>query len=483
MSAALVIPFQNFIGGEFRESRGESFVPSINPSNRADVIGHVADSSQEEVDSAVRAASSAWPRWRAAAASERAQHLRAWARAIEERGEELAQSVCREVGKPIAEARGEVARCAAILYYYAGEAVRSVGDVIPAQVPGALQYTQSEPLGVVAIVTPWNFPLAIPVWKAAPALAFGNTVVWKPSEKSGNVSVLLAETAAKAKLPSGTFNMVHGSGRVGAALLDREGVSAVSFTGSTEVGSRVAACAAKRNIRFQIETGGKNVAIVSSDADLDLAAKLVASGAMRYAGQKCTATSRVVVEHGVETAFLSKLAKEMEALPLGPVTDARAAIGPLISEESQTSLRRELDSVNAERMIELGIPDEEHFRKGFFFPPTVLGGIAAVSSIACKELFGPVLAFFLADDFDHAIEIANRTPFGLSATLFTRNIGKALAYVDRIQAGMVRVNQDTTGVDPHAPFGGMKASGSGGREQGRAAFHFYTQIKTVEIRP
>ena len=483
MSAATVMSFPNFIDCEFRESLGDCAVVSINPSNRTDVIGQVPESPWEEIDAAVCSASRAYLRWRATPGNDRARYLRAWARAIEDRSEELSQSVCREVGKPIAEARGEVARCAAILYYYAGEAVRSVGDVIPAQTSGVLQYTQSEPLGVVAIVTPWNFPLAIPIWKTAPALAFGNTVVWKPSEKSPHVSVLLAETAAAAKLPPGILNAVHGSGRAGGTLIDQQGVNAVSFTGSTEIGSIVAVFAARRNIRFQIETGGKNVAIVASDADLDLAANQVASGAMRYAGQKCTATSRVVVERSVESAFLSKLAGQIEALPLGPVTDALAAIGPLISEESHGFLRAELDSANAERVIEIAIPDEEAFRNGFFFPPTVLRGVAPDSPISRKELFGPVLAVLAADDFAHAIELANQTPFGLSATLFTRDIQKALTYVDRIEAGMVRVNADTTGVDPHAPFGGMKASGSGGREQGRAAFHFYTQTKTVEIRP
>ena len=482
MSVAAVMSFPNFIDGEFRESLGACVVASLNPSNRADVIGHVPESSDQEIHAAVCSASKAALRWKAAPGGERARHLRAWARALEERSEELAQAVCREVGKPITEARGEVARCAAILYYYAGEAVRSVGEVIPAQVSGVLQYTKAEPLGVVALVTPWNFPLAIPVWKAAPALAFGNTVVWKPSEKSAHVSVLLAQTAAAAQLPPGVFNLVQGSGRVGGALIDQQGVNAVSFTGSTEIGSIVAISAARRNVRFQIETGGKNVAIVASDADLDLAANLVASGAMRYAGQKCTATSRVIVERGVESQFRSKLAARIEALPLGPVTDAHAAIGPLISEESRSFLRRELDAANAERVIEISVPDEEIFRNGFFFPPTVLGGVAPDSPAVRKELFGPVLALLLADDFAHAVELANQTSFGLSATLFTRDIEKALAYVDQIEAGMVRVNGDTTGVDPHAPFGGMKASGSGGREQGRAAFHFYTQTKTVEIR-
>jgi alpha-ketoglutaric semialdehyde dehydrogenase len=481
MTASQVRIFENFIGGGFRASRANSSVPSINPSDRTDILGRVPDSTEEEIDSALRAASDALPSWRATTGAARAQHLESWARVMDSRSEELAQAICREVGKPISEARGEVRRCVAILQFYAGEAVRSIGDVIPSQSPGALQYTLAEPLGVIALITPWNFPLAIPVWKAAPALAFGNTIVWKPSEKSAHVSVLLAETAAK--LPPGILNVVHGAGRTGARLLNRESVRAVSFTGSTKVGASVATTAAARNIRFQTETGGKNVAIVAHDADLDLAADLIASGAMRYAGQKCTATSRVVVAREVESAFLSKLRERIEALPLGPVTDPQSAVGPLISDESFFSLEAELDATEAERVIEIKMPVEEYFHRGFFFPPTVLRGVPRDSAVAQKELFGPVLVSFTADDLDHAIALANQTPFGLSASLFTRDLRNAFEYVDRIQAGMVRVNGDTTGVDPHAPFGGMKASSSGSREQGRAAFHFYTQTKTVEIRP
>jgi len=388
------------------------------------------------------------------------------------------------VGKPIGEARGEVGRCIAILRYYAGEAVREVGEVIPAQVPGALQFTLREPLGVVALITPWNFPLAIPLWKTAPALAFGNTVVLKPAEMSSHVALLLAETASAAALPPGVFNVLPGSGAaVGEALVRAPEVAAVSFTGSGRIGAMVASIAAERNIRYQTEMGGKNVAIVLPDADIAQAASLTAAGAMRYAGQKCTATSRVVVAHEVEGPFLAELRRQVEGLVLGPVTAANAAVGPVISEQARDSIRRALEASDAERVYEGRIPDTGDFANGWFIPPTVLRGAATDSDIAQRELFGPVLAMFPADDLDHAISLANDSAYGLSASLFTRDLPSALRYVKRIKAGLVRVNGDTTGVDPHAPFGGMKGSSSGTREQGGAAREFYTEIKTVQINP
>jgi alpha-ketoglutaric semialdehyde dehydrogenase len=395
----------------------------------------------------------------------------------------LAQLVTREVGKPIGESRGEASRCVTILRYYAGEAVRPVGDVIPAQVAGALQFTSSPPLGVVALITPWNFPIAIPLWKAAPALAFGNTVVLKPAESASRSALFLAECAAAAGIPAGAFNVLTGSGAaVGSSLVAAPDVRGVSFTGSGRIGAVVASAAAARNIRYQTEMGGKNVAIVLPDADLRQAAILTAAGAMRYAGQKCTATSRVVVSRAVEAEFLDELRAQVAALPIGPVTDAASAIGPLISAESRDSIRRVLSDMDAE-CIYAGDVSSSQYARGFFLSPTIVRGAAADSALAQRELFGPVLATFAAEDLDHAITLANATPYGLSASLFTRDLRSALRYIDRIEAGMVRVNADTTGVDPHAPFGGMKSSSSGSREQGPAARAFYTETKTVQINP
>jgi aldehyde dehydrogenase (NAD+) len=475
---------KHFVGGEWVDSASDQWIDDRNPSNPGDIVAYVPEGTADDANRAATSAANAFESWSALSGPARADHLYRWGQAIGDRHEELAQALTREVGKPIGESRGEVGRCVAILRYYAGEAVREIGDVIPAQTAAALQFTLREPLGVVALVTPWNFPVAIPLWKAAPALAFGNTVVLKPSEMSSHIAMLLAETATAAGLPAGVFNVLPGTGAgVGEALLRAEPVAAISFTGSGKIGARVAAIAAERNIRYQTEMGGKNVAIVLPDADVTQAASLTAAGAMRYAGQKCTATSRVVVAHEIEGPFLAELRRQIDALLLGPVTAPNAAIGPVISETARDSIRRTLEASDAERVYEGKIPESEDFSSGYFLSPTVIRGAALDSDLARRELFGPVLAMFPADDLDHAVSIANDTSYGLSATLFTRDVRQALKYIRRIRVGLVRVNGDTTGVDPHAPFGGMKGSSSGSREQGPAAREFYTEIKTVQINP
>jgi alpha-ketoglutaric semialdehyde dehydrogenase len=474
---------KHFIGGEFVESHGREFLPNVNPSDALDEIAQFPRGTAEDARFAINAAKEAFPSWRSLTASRRAEFLYRWADVLGAKQEELARAMCREVGKPITEARGEAMRSIAILRYYAGEAVHPSGEVIPSQFAKAMQFTVREPLGVVALITPWNFPAAIPLWKVAPALAFGNTVVWKASEFSPYLSTLLMETAREAGLPPGALNLVLGTGEsAGEAVLECDGIDAVSFTGSSRIGAHVASVSAKRGIRCQTEMGGKNCSIVLQDADLERAARLTASGAMRYAGQKCTATSRVIVRREVFGEFRKKLEEAIRGLPLGPVEDPNAAVGPLISEASRTRLREIRKRVVAEDVFEVAVPMEDSFRKGFFYPPTVIYGASADSVVATEELFGPVLVALEAEDLDHAIRLANHTRFGLSATLFTRDVQSALFYVERIEAGLVRVNGDTTGVDPHAPFGGMKRSGSGGREQGTAAREFYTERKTIEIQ-
>lgn len=474
----------HFIANEFTDAAVDEYLPDLNPSDTDDVVAAVPKGAPETARAAAQAAAEALGKWRSLPGPARAEHLYRWAAAIRERHEEIAQGMAREIGKPISEARGEVTRCVVILRYYAGEAVRSVGEVIPAGLEGSLQFTLREPLGTVALITPWNFPAAIPLWKAAPALAFGNTVVLKPAESASLVAIRLAETALSAGMPSGVFNVVLGGGStVGEALLRAEEVRAVSFTGSTLVGAHVAAVGAERNIRYQTEMGGKNVVIVAADADLDLAARLAAAGAMRFAGQKCTATSRAVVVRDVQDDFLARLRREVEGLSLGPVTDPSCAVGPLISEASHQRIRTALANTEDQMVCGAGLPHGEDFRRGYFVAPTVLRDVTEDSPLAQDELFGPVLSVLPADDLDHAIATANHTRYGLSASIFTRDLRTALDYVHRIEVGLVRVNGDTTGVDPHAPFGGLKASSSGSREQGPAAREFYTEIKTVQINP
>ena len=472
-----------FVAGAFRPATSTLVRERRNPSAPDDLVTRAPIANSADVAAAASAAAAAFPQWRATSGPARAEALYRWGDAIAARADELARAITREVGKPIGEARGEVARAVVICRYYAGEAVREIGEVIPAQAADALQFTLRDPLGPVALITPWNFPVAIPLWKAAPALAFGNTVVLKPSELSSGVAQLLAETSLAAGLPAGIFNVMHGDGTTGEALLRHPEIRAASFTGSQGVGARVAAIGAERNIRIQAEMGGKNVVIVARDGDLDRAAMLTAAGAMRYAGQKCTATSRVIVERSVEATFLAKLAAAVAALPLGPVEDPSSAIGPLISADSRTRIEAALAETPAETLFGGTLPDDARYRTGHWFAPRGLRFDTASHPLALRELFGPVLGVLAADDLDHAVALANATPFGLSASIFTRDLASALTYIRRIEVGLVRVNGDTTGVDPHAPFGGVKSSSSGGREQGRAARDFYTESRTIQIHP
>ncbi len=473
---------QHWLAGRWHPAQGRDGIELRNPADPADLVALGPAGDPRDAALAAEAAAAALPGWRALSGPARAEHLYAWAGALATRREELTRAIVRDVGKPITEAAGEVARGVAILRYYAGEAVRDVGTVIPAQVAGALQYSLREPLGVVALVTPWNFPVAIPLWKTAPALAFGNTVVLKPAEAGARIATLLAETSAQAGLPAGVFNLLLGTGAIaGRALLEQGAVRAVSFTGSATVGAGVATAAAGRNLRFQTEMGGKNVMIVAADADLDRAARLAAQGAMRYAGQKCTATSRAIVMESVLEPFLERLVEQVRALPLGPVDDPAAAVGPMISAAARDRVHRMVTASGA-TVVTGGRPAGGAFATGSYYEPTVLRNVDPRSPVACEELFGPVLVVLGAPDLDQAIELANATPYGLSASLMTRDLSAVLSYVPRIEAGLVRVNGDTTGVDPHAPFGGMKGSSSGSREQGPSAREFYTELKTVQIQ-
>lgn len=465
---------KHFIGGEL-VGGGTGEIDSVNPTRPTEVVGRVPLAGKDEVAKAVERAEEAQAAWRKQPGANRAALLNTWADKIAARQEELAVAIVQEVGKPIGEAKGEVGRCVAILRYFAGEAVRPVGEVIPSLTPGALQYSLHEPLGVVGLITPWNFPMAIPLWKAAPALAVGNTVVLKPSEMSGLCAHLLAETARDAGITS-QFQVIQGAGDTGRALIESDAVKAISFTGSDRTGHAISLACAERNKKFQTEMGGKNVAIVLGDANLSQAANLVAGGAMRFAGQKCTATSRVVVDRSVSGKFIDELRAAIQLLPVADPMDAASAIGPVISEASQSKINAALNG--GDRIYQGETPAD-----GYFVSPTVIGGVGADHDLSQTELFGPVLTFLEADSLDQAIQIANGTKFGLSASLCTRDLSAALAYIDQIQAGMVRVNADTTGVDPHAPFGGYKGSSSGTREQGEIAKDFYTQVKTVQINP
>lgn len=405
----------------------------------------------------------------------RAEFLQKWANVIEAERDQFAELICHEVGKPLGEAIGETGRAVAILRYFAVEAVQESGQVIPSSAAKSLQLKIEKPLGVAGLITPWNFPLAIPLWKAAPALAFGNGVVIKPSELSSLVARKLQESAHQAGLPAGIYETVYGAGATGTALLDSE-IDLMSFTGSVATGTKVIEASAKKQIRCQAEMGGKNPSIVLSDANLDLAATLVAGAAMRFAGQKCTATSRVIVEKSVADPFLKKLIEAIEKLVVGNPADRATAVGPVISEAAQARIRSFVGQQTEECLYRGPEPAE-----GWFVAPQVFRCQSGQAPLAQAEVFGPVLAFIEVEDFEEAIAVANDVEYGLSASLFTSDLNRAMGYVNRIEAGMVRVNADTTGVDPYAPFGGVKKSSYGWREQGPAARQFFTETSTVQI--
>lgn len=475
----------NIIGGsQVPAASGQTFRRE-NPSRIESTVGQAPESGAADVDAAVRAARGAAPAWRRLAGPVRGRHLMAAAEALAAAAPELATLVAEEVGKPLAEARGEVARGVALLRYYAAETERAQGENLPHPDGRSLLFTRRVPLGVVGLVTPWNFPVAIPIWKAAPALAFGNTVVWKPAKVASLTAHRTAQILAAA-LPPGVLNMITGAGgRIGAALTAHADVAAVSFTGSEEVGRQMATALAARGVKFQAEMGGKNPAIILADADLERAADVTLSGAFRFAGQKCTATSRVVVEAAVAARFTEILAEKARALRPLPAADERCYIGPVVSQSQVDGIHGAMIRGRDEgaRLVAGGADPVSGLEGGYFVAPTVFDRVEPDSSLAQEEIFGPVLAVQVARDPADAVRLANRTRFGLSASLFTSNLDHALQYLDGIEAGMVRVNAETTGVDYLAPFGGMKASSSHSREQGRAAVEFYTEIQTVTISP
>lgn len=476
----------HYIAGTWKVPGDSEWTEDLNPSDATQTLALVPLGERAMVDQAVEAAQEASAFWKAAIGPARAETLHRAANALADAREQLGQVIALEVGKPIGEALPEVDRGVMILRYFAEEAVHPVGAVIPAQLAGSLQFTFRQPPGAIAVISPWNFPLAIPLWKIAPALAYGNTVVWKPAEVASLTAMRLVEVFDQAGLPDGALNLILGKGsRLGDILVNHPGIRAVTFTGSDSVGMGIAANAARRNIKYQLEMGGKNAALVLEDADLDQAARLIAAGAMRFAGQKCTATSRVIVAEEVREAFLDRLLTQIRVLPVAPAIEPSSAVGPLISRAALEEASRYVEIGSRSGSVLLGghILKTETHQRGYFLEPTVIADLPNDSPIVQEEIFGPVLTAQTAQSLDEALALANSTAYGLSVSLFTRDINSALRYIQDIECGMVRVNGDTTGVDPHAPFGGLRGSSSHSREQGTAAIEFFTEIKTVQINP
>ncbi len=473
---------RHIIGGE---EGGSPSTAVMSPRNRHERVGLVAWGTAGEVDQAVAAATRAGAGWRQMGAMARGDTLYRAADAVAADADGLARLASWEMGKPVGEMRGEVARAVAILRYYAGDGARAVGEVIPAARADTLQYTRRVPVGVVGLITPWNFPAAIPVWKMAPALAYGNTVVWKPAEIASLAAYRLARLLG-AVLGPGVLNLVLGEGPVvGAALSAHPGVAAVSFTGSTGAGQAVAAAALGHGAKFQLEMGGKNPALVLDDANLSGAVEAIVSGAMRSAGQKCTATSRVIALPGIRDRLVEALDARLAALTVGDPLDAGTYVGPLASERQMTHALDLLatGTPDGARLVRGGRRGGGSLRDGWYVQPTLFDHVSPSTPIAQEEIFGPAIAVLDATHLDEALAIANGVRYGLSASVFTRDLGAALSVVDRLDAGLVRVNEETAGVEYDAPFGGTKASSSHSREQGQAAREFYTDVRTIAIRP
>jgi aldehyde dehydrogenase (NAD+) len=469
---------RNYIGGEWTAGRGE--VANINPSDLSDVIGQFAQGDSADVDRAVAAAAEAQPKWWAAGIQKRHDALMAIGTELMARSAEIGALLSREEGKPLAEGKGEVYRAGQFFTWFAAEALRNHGDQAESVRPGVEIEVRREPVGVVAIVTPWNFPVATPAWKIAPALAYGNAVVWKPANVTPASAVALAGIIARAGLPPGTFNMVMGPGRaVGDALVGHADVAAVTFTGSVEVGRGIAARVLGNRAKLQMEMGSKNPMVIMDDCDLDLAVAHAANAAFGGTGQKCTAASRLIVHRKVLDAFTERLVKAAEALSVGHALAEGTQIGPVVSEGQLAQNLQWIGRGRAEGAALLTGGDRlDRPTEGYFMAPTVFAGTRNDMAINREEMFAPITCLIPADSYAEALAIANDTPFGLTAGIMTGSLARAVHFRANMRAGCVMVNLPTAGTDYHVPFGGRGQSSFGPREQGRYAAEFFTTVKT-----
>ncbi|MFP6652167.1 MAG: aldehyde dehydrogenase family protein [Dehalococcoidia bacterium] len=477
--------YQNYIDGQWSDSVSGETYTITNPAHKSQVLGRFQRSNNEDAVRAIEAARNALDGWASTPAPQRAAILFKALQLMEARGDELARSITIEEGKPIGDAMGEVKRSMNITEYAAGEGRRMFGNTTPSELPNTVAYTSRRPLGVVGIITPWNFPLAIPAWKIAPALICGNTLVFKPASATPMTAVALTKIFEDAGLPPGVLNLVTGpGGSVGNTIVDHPDVSGVSFTGSTEVGTALYTRATQTLKKVQAEMGGKNAVIVLEDADMDSALSGIVQGAFGSTGQRCTATSRVVVQESVYDAFMTELIERTSKLTVGDGLDPAMDIAPL-SSQSQFNTVMEYIGIGAEEGATIaygGNPRTEgDLDEGYYVEPTIFTNVDTNMRIAQEEIFGPVLTVFKAADLEEAVSITNNVKFGLSSSIYTMDIPQAFRYIDTVETGIVHVNSPTLGGEVHLPFGGMKESGVGTREQGTEAINFFTEPVTVYI--
>lgn len=464
-----------FIQGEWLASSRTR--ANLNPSNPSEVIGEYAEASVEQVELAVLAAQAALPTWSRSTPQQRFDVLDFIGTEILARKQELGTLLAREEGKILPEAIGEVARAGYIFKFFAGEALRIGGQAIASVRPNMEVITSREAVGVVGLITPWNFPIAIPAWKAAPALACGNTVVLKPSELTPGCAWALAEIISRSGLPKGAFNLVMGDGIAGKALVEHPAVNAISFTGSTGTGKLIVQHCALTMKKYQLEMGGKNPLVVLDDADLNIAVECAVNGAFFSTGQRCTASSRTIVTAGIYDAFKNAIVERTRKLKVGAAIEATSQIGPVVD---QRQLDKNLGyiAIGVAEGGNLLVGGERLAGEGYFFSPALIENHNPNARLNQEEVFGPVSTLVKAQNFDEALHIANATPYGLSAGICTTSLKYATQFRRDMQAGMIMVNAPTAGVDYHVPFGGTKASSYGPREQGGMAMEFYTKVKT-----
>ncbi len=482
--AAAPMAGRHFIAGQWVESTSGRTFESRNPADRDDLVGTFQQGTAADVAMAVRAADVAKQPWRAMPAPKRGEILLEFARLLRRDKERLARHLTREMGKVIAEARGDVQEAIDIAELMAGEGRRMFGDTVPSELPDKWAMSIRQPIGIAGIITPWNFPMAIPAWKTMPALVAGNTLVFKPASDTPGCATLLVELMAEAGFPPGVVNLVTGAGgEVGDAIVESPDVPVLSFTGSTATGKRIAERAGRRLKRVALELGGKNAIVVMRDADLDLAVDGIVWSAFGTTGQRCTACSRVIVEAPVAGALLAKLEARVRGLRLGDGQDAATDVGPLINEAARTKVEGYVEIGRAEGELVVGGSRATGgpLDAGVFFEPTIFAGVRPMARIAQEEIFGPVLSVIGAPDYEAAMVAANGIRYGLSASIYTSNANTAFRAMRDFASGLVYVNAGTIGAETHLPFGGWKETGNGHREAGHAALDSFTEWKAIYV--
>ena len=473
----------SYVDGKWFHPKSNRLVRNINPADPEDVISEFPCATADDVGRAIDAAQAAFKSWKRTPGPERGRVLWRAANIARQRAEEIARTLTREEGKVLKEAKGEVMKGISLLEFYAGEGFRMHGKTLPSEAPDTFSYTIRRPLGVVGLIAPWNFPWAIPVWKSAPALVAGNTVIFKPAELTPATATLLTEIYEQAGLPPGVLNMLVGSGSVvGEAMVHSPVLRAISFTGSNEVGGALYTKAAQRGAKVTCEMGGKNAVIVMQDADLDKAAVAIHGGAFGSTGQRCTATSRVIAHPDIKNGLVERLVGAAKKIKVGSGLDESVDMGPAVDEKQWKTDFDYIKIAGQEgaRLL-LGGKKPEHLNKGYFVEPTIFDNVAPDMRIFKEEIFGPVLSVSTARSLEEALRFANGVEYGLTTSIFTENIDTIMNFVEEVETGMVHVNEPTIGGEAQLPFGGTKATGVGEREMAEEGLNFFTELKTVFI--